>query len=114
MRRLILILALILIASAVKFTSINNHVTSIPKNPLIENISSSVAEQKIVLGQKIDINKASLHDLTVLPGIGPKLALNIILKREELGRFNSISDLESVFGIGPKKLAKICRYIDTY
>ncbi len=61
--------------------------------------------------QKVDINKASLEDLTKLPGIGKSKAQNIITTRNKLGRFESIDDLLKVRGIGPKLLKKLRPYI---
>lgn len=55
----------------------------------------------------IDINKAGAATLESLPGIGPKLAGEIIRHREERGRFSSVEDLLSVKGIGEKKLSAI-------
>jgi competence protein ComEA len=55
----------------------------------------------------IDINKAGAAALESLPGIGPKLAGEIIRHREERGRFSSVEDLLSVKGIGEKKLSAI-------
>ena len=55
----------------------------------------------------IDINKAGTAALESLPGIGPKLAGEIIRHREERGRFSSVEDLLSVKGIGEKKLSAI-------
>lgn len=55
----------------------------------------------------IDINKAGTAALESLPGIGPKLAGEIVRHREERGRFSSVEDLLSVKGIGEKKLSAI-------
>ena len=55
----------------------------------------------------IDINRADASALESLPGIGPKIAQEIIRCREERGRFTSVEDLLSVKGIGPAKLSAI-------
>jgi len=64
-------------------------------------------EEIWVPGGKININKASLEQLTYLPGIGPELAKRIIEYRERNGKFASILELEKVKGIGEIKLQKI-------
>ena len=55
----------------------------------------------------LDLNSASVHELTLLPGIGPVLAQRIIDHRKAIGRFDSVSQLQDVKGIGPKKYADI-------
>ena len=55
---------------------------------------------------KINVNKASVKELTELKGIGPIKAEKIIALRNELGCFTSIEDLLQVKGIGPKTLEK--------
>lgn len=55
----------------------------------------------------IDLNKATLQELTLLPGIGEKTAQRIIDKRAELNGFSSVDDLMSVKWIGKVKLEKI-------
>jgi competence protein ComEA len=58
-------------------------------------------------GEKIDINRASPHELTYLPGIGPILAQRIVEYRERKGPFQDLSELLRVPGIGELKLEKI-------
>jgi competence protein ComEA len=49
--------------------------------------------------------------LTVLPGIGRETALKIVEYRIENGEYKSIEELINVYGIGPKKLEKIRKYV---
>ena len=56
---------------------------------------------------RIDVNRASLVELTRLPGIGPRLAERIVEYRRRHGPFRRVSDLENVSGIGPKKLESL-------
>jgi competence protein ComEA len=50
-----------------------------------------------------DLNRANQQELELLPGIGPKLAQQIIRHRETKP-FHSVEDLVEVDGIGPKKV----------
>jgi len=55
----------------------------------------------------LNINKATMEELSTLPGVGTKLAQAILAFREEHGPFKSAEDLLQVRGVGPKKLAAI-------
>ncbi|MGL4715614.1 MAG: ComEA family DNA-binding protein [Aeromonas sp.] len=50
---------------------------------------------------KLNINTATLTELTSLKGIGEKKAQAIIDYREKQGKFTSVDQLEDVDGIGP-------------
>lgn len=52
----------------------------------------------------VNVNTATLEDLTRLPGIGPVLAGRIVAYREEHGRFASVDTLAEVKGIGPETI----------
>lgn len=58
-------------------------------------------------GRAIDVNRASAAELTLLPGVGPKLAGEIVLTRTREGAFRKLEDLGRVRGIGDKTLAKL-------
>lgn len=64
-------------------------------------------ERHIVFSIPLDINMATAQDFEALPGIGPKLAQNIVETRERLGGFKTIDDLKKVKGIGDKKTGRI-------
>lgn len=55
----------------------------------------------------VNLNTGTLEDLATLPGIGPVLAQRIISYREKKGSFDSVEELQSVSGIGEKRLAKL-------
>lgn len=61
----------------------------------------------------IDINKATLDELTSIPGIGPVTAQRIIDFRKENGNFKTVDDLLKVKGIGEKLLDRIRARITT-
>ena len=53
----------------------------------------------------VDLNSASLSDLDSLPGVGPSTAQAIIDYRVANGPYATVDDLLNVRGIGPSKLA---------
>jgi len=55
---------------------------------------------------KININTASVEELTQLQGIGAKYAAKIVEYREQNGPFTAPEDLMKVSGIGPATFAK--------
>ena len=59
----------------------------------------------------VNINVATLSDLTSLPNIGETKAENIIKYREEHGSFKSIEEIKNVSGIGNDVFDKIKAYI---
>ncbi|HEY9851279.1 MAG TPA: DUF655 domain-containing protein [Leptolyngbyaceae cyanobacterium] len=67
-----------------------------PPQPNIDNLG----------GQKININTASQQELESLPGVGPKLAQEIIKARQQKP-FTSLEDLDNVPGVGPSLLEKL-------
>jgi competence protein ComEA len=56
---------------------------------------------------KVNLNTASVEQLTALPGVGPKLAARIVEYRQKSGTFRSTQELMNVQGIGEKNFAKI-------
>ena len=54
-------------------------------------------------GPVVDLNHATIDELTTLPGIGPKMAQTIIDNR----RYETFDDLERVPGLGPEKIRRI-------
>ena len=55
----------------------------------------------------LDVNRAAVGDLELLPGVGPALAQRIVAHRVEHGAFASIDALAQVRGIGPKTLERL-------
>jgi len=55
-------------------------------------------------GSKLNINTATLAELTNLKGIGDKKAQAIVDYREKQGKFTSVDQLADVSGIGPATL----------
>jgi competence ComEA-like helix-hairpin-helix protein len=57
--------------------------------------------------QPMSINTATVEDLEMLPGIGPRLAAAIVEHRDLHGSFTGPSDLEAVPGLGRRSVAKL-------
>jgi competence ComEA-like helix-hairpin-helix protein len=83
-----------------------------------EEIQSPCAVEKkmsgahqILCGMKVELNEASEMDLERVPGIGPKLAKRILEERDLHNGFQSVEDLLSMKGIGPKRLDQIRRFL---
>ena len=64
-------------------------------------------EQPQIATLLININTASISELDSLPGIGPQKATEIIAYRDENGPFERIEEIEMVSGIGPVTFEKI-------
>ena len=60
---------------------------------------------------KVNINSATVEQLTTLPGVGPKLAARIVEHRQKAGGFKSAQELMNVRGIGEKNFEKIQGYL---
>lgn len=59
----------------------------------------------------LDLNRATARQLEALPGIGPVLSQRIVEYRGVYGKFQNVSDLLKITGIGPKRLAAIERFV---
>jgi competence ComEA-like helix-hairpin-helix protein len=62
-------------------------------------------------GERVDVDRADVTELTRLPHVGPALAQRILTWRERHGPFGGIARLDSVSGIGPKLLDAIRPYV---
>ncbi len=73
----------------------------------------TVAEKEApVLKEKsIDLNKAGISELTLLPGIGEVIAQRIVDYRVANGLFKKLENLKNVKGIGTKTFEKLRKYI---
>jgi len=62
-------------------------------------------------GERIDLDRADVTEITRLPRVGPALAQRIVAWRTEHGLFGSLDRLDSVPGIGPKLLDAIRPFV---
>ncbi len=70
-------------------------------------IDKEVIKKDDVINNKLNINKASIEELKLLPGIGEAKAQLIIDYRNTKGVFNDINDIKNVSGIGDSLFDKI-------
>jgi competence protein ComEA len=74
----------------------------------IEEMSNA---HKVAFNIPINVNKATISDLILIPGIGEKTASQIIQFREKSGSFKKLEDLMMIRGIKEKKFTKMKRYL---
>lgn len=65
------------------------------------------AERLLEKRRQVNINSLELNELSQLPGIGEKIAANIIAYHQAHGPFKSKEELLQVEGIGEKKLERL-------
>jgi len=61
----------------------------------------------------VNLNKASVEQLVLLPGVGESRARAIVSLRQQLGSFKSVDQLVDVKGIGEAAVAKLRPYVKT-
>jgi competence protein ComEA len=69
------------------------------------------AASKPAPDNKVNLNTASVKQLTQLPGVGEKMAARIIEYRQKSGGFKSAKELLNVRGIGEKSFQKIAPHV---
>lgn len=62
--------------------------------------------ERVLIGRPVDLNRATVRDLAVVPGIGPGLAGEVVRDREDRGPFRSADELRRVRGIGPARMER--------
>jgi competence ComEA-like helix-hairpin-helix protein len=60
---------------------------------------------------EVDLNRGSAAEFANLPGVGPKLAEEIVTHRQQIGRFSRFEDLLNVSGIGQAKFKAILPFL---
>ena len=60
---------------------------------------------------KLDINSATLKQLSDIPGIGEVIAQRILDYRDENGAFRSLDELLNIKGIGESRLQQLQEYL---
>jgi competence protein ComEA len=75
------------------------------------NIGEMAAAKRLALGLPVDLNRISGEELSLVPGIGEKMADQIIQLRKDRGGFRDVVDLMALPGIKEKKLNGLKAYL---
>ena len=67
--------------------------------------------KRFLLGQRMDINRATYQEISGLPGISDPVAKAVVEERKRRGAFRRPEDLLAVPGIKEKRLKKILPFI---
>ncbi len=70
------------------------------------------SKAKSELVGKLNLNTATVDQLSMLPGVGPSKAERVIEWRGKNGGFKRVADLRKVKGFGYKTLKKLEAYLD--
>ncbi len=63
-------------------------------------------------GERIRLDRATVEDLELLPGIGPSIARRIVESRESEGPFPTVDALDRVKGIGPRTVERLRPFVE--
>lgn len=83
----------------------------INKTPFIAKNQEQQSYTKKAFSGKLNLNTASVKQLTELPGIGVKTAEQIFSYRKRVGTIKSLGELLNVKGIGEKKISKLKSFL---
>lgn len=81
-------------------------------NSVLARVAPLSAAHSLTLGLPLDLNRASATELELIPGIGPRLAENIVQYRQKNGGFGALNELQQVEGIGEVKLKQLVGYFN--
>src|SRR6266700_4849898 len=62
-------------------------------------------------GERIDLDRADVTEISRLPRVGPALAQRIVAWREQHGPFGSLARFDSVPGVGPHLIESLRPYV---
>ncbi|HWB20825.1 MAG TPA: helix-hairpin-helix domain-containing protein [Phycisphaerales bacterium] len=77
----------------------------------VDDVAQMQAVSRALPSARVNLNSATVEELSLLPGIGPGLAERIVKHREEHGPFKSIEQLDDVWGIGPSVMGRVRPYV---
>ncbi len=73
--------------------------------------SAARLARPLLPGERVDLDRADVTEITRLPRIGPAFAQRIVAWREQHGAFGSLARFDSVPGVGPKLLESLRAYV---
>src|SRR6266508_4632493 len=84
-----------------------------PHRPGFEETARRAAQlaRPLLPGERIDLDRADVTEITRLPRVGPALAQRIADWRAEHGPFGSLTRLDSVPGVGPRLIEVVRPYV---
>jgi DNA uptake protein ComE-like DNA-binding protein len=83
-----------------------------PSNGLRATARSAARLARPLLpGERVDLDRADVTEITRLPRIGPAFAQRIVAWREQHGLFGGLARFDSVPGVGPKLLDALRPYV---
>ncbi len=92
-----------------KAIGVGQYQHDMPKAELSDALDGVVEDCVNSVG--VDLNTASVQLLSRVAGIGPAIAKNIVLYREENGRFTSRTELKKVSKLGPKAFEQCAGFL---
>jgi competence protein ComEA len=68
------------------------------------------AEKLLVFSIPLNLNRVSVEDLCLIPGIGEPLAREIVTYRDRKKGFRSVEELKNIKGFGETKMDAVRNY----
>jgi len=79
----------------------------------VEGVADSLPPEGgklLTVGGRLNLNRASADELTLVPGVGPLLAQALVKARDQSGAFRTWDEVLNVRGVGPTKLKSLQRW----
>ena len=73
--------------------------------------NSPSSDSQIPTDLIVDLNQATKAELNLLPGVGDKLASDILKYRDEIGGFSSVEQLLNIRGIKEGRLQSLKKHV---
>ncbi len=102
--------ALLLLAGLAALPSIQRILAPPPRPLLLRPGPETPEADRLLYGEKMDLNQVDPASLRIVPGIGPALARRIVDDRTRRGPFRTLGDVERVRGVGPAKRRALADY----